>query len=75
MTATQQSTATKLTDFARDVSENSRIAVVFRNGCFWLILLPVEGSGDCTRTLQAVGTAKTGIKYAREQITSYFEEK
>lgn len=75
MTATQQSTAAKLTDFARDVSENGRIAVVFRNGCFWLMLLPVEGSGDVTRVLRAVGTAKTGIKYAREQIKTYFEEK
>lgn len=74
MTASKQTTAEKATTFAREVSENGRVAVVFHGGVFWLVLLPLT-EGDCTRTLHAVGTMKTGIRYIREQIATYFEGK
>ena len=61
---------TKATLHAKKTSENGLVFVYERNGVYWLATRIADQDGY--RTLQAVGTDKTGIRAIRKEIEAYF---
>lgn len=73
MNATNSMTE-KATEYARKVSENSRVFVYEgRDGVLFLALRHSDREGF--RVLYPVGTDKTGIRYIKKSIDIYFADK
>ncbi len=64
----------KATEFAKKASENGAAFVYKNDGVYYLaVKQPDAPRGH--RTLTAVGTDKTGMKYIKDRIAEYFEGK